>query len=300
MKQILNILFFWLCCLPFAEAQTKVQVVTKTARQEMETQGKPVVIRLNKSRINIAESAGENVEVIWRIITKNADKTTAEKETGFVDYSLRRTTDEITIDYELKIPRGYGKLKSLLEIEVDVKIPRKSPVKIFTQLSSTEGNSLQNSISADLKFGSLKLINYRGNVSLKSSFADVECQSCDGNINATLEKAGFFAKNLKAKTTIASRFGEVQLQPVGSGEINVNAYRSAVTVSVRNPDLYAWNVANKFAEINVSDGYKEEVTTYLNNRLFDLNKNINKPRISVTNQYEPISIIDAPISIIKK
>jgi hypothetical protein len=281
------------------KAQTTLQVLTKTIRQEAEVAGKTFVIKLDKADVKITASTSDKAEIVWRIITKHIDKNIAEKESRFIEHSLRQNDSQVIIDYDLNLPRGYGKLKSTLLIEVDIKLPKKVQILSKTQLSTIDITNVSNGVNAELKFGNMQLNDYSGVLNLTSNFGDITCLNCSGNINASVEKADFMAKNLTAKSRIVSKFGEVRLEVGKLPELKVIAFRSKIRVSSSQIFDYQWYCKNKFAEIVVPTLHKKDVSNYLDNRLFQLNENEYLPKIYIENQYEDIVISNEPISITK-
>lgn len=262
--------------------------------------GKTLVINLNKSGVKISESTSGKAEITWRIITKHSDRNIAEKESGFIDHVFAKYDNQVIVNYNLKLPRGYGKFKSSLLIEIDVKLPKQALILAKTQLSTIKINGVSNDIKAELKFGKMELTNYSGMLDLTSDFGDVVCQNCSGDLNVFVEKADFMAKNLTAKSRIVSKFGEVRVEVGKLPELQVIAFRSKIYINSLQISDYQWTCRNKFAEIIVPTSHMKDVSKYLDNRLFQLNENKTKPKISVENQYEDIIISNEPISITKK
>jgi hypothetical protein len=300
MKIILKTLLILTVCLPEIKAQKTLQVITKTVREEAEMTGKTLVINLNKSGVKISESTSGKAEITWRIITKHSDRNIAEKESGFIDHVFAKYDNQVIVNYNLKLPRGYGKFKSSLLIEIDVKLPKQALILAKTQLSTIKINGVSNDIKAELKFGKMELTNYSGMLDLTSDFGDVVCQNCSGDLNVFVEKADFMAKNLTAKSRIVSKFGEVRVEVGKLPELQVIAFRSKIYINSLQISDYQWTCRNKFAEIIVPTSHMKDVSKYLDNRLFQLNENKTKPKISVENQYEDIIISNEPISITKK
>lgn len=300
MKIILKTLLVLIASLTVAKAQTTLQVITKTVRQETEMSGKTLVLNLNKADLKITESTTDKAEITWRIITKNIDKNIAENESGFVNHVFAKYDNQVIVNYDLSIPRGYGKLKSTLLIEIDLKLPKQALIVAKTQLSTLEINGVSNNIKAELKFGKMELTNYSGMLNLTSNFGDVVCRKCSGNLIISVEKADFTATDLSAKSRVVSKFGNVTVEVGKLPELEILAFRSKINVSSLQIADYKWSVKNKNAEIHVPTSLKKDVSKYLDNRLFQLNEANNKPKISIENQYEDIVISNEPTSITKK
>lgn len=300
MRLIRNILLVSCLATVTLRAQTTLQVITKSVRQEVELEGKSLMINLNKADLKISKSTSGETEVLWRIITKNSNKSIAEKESNFVTQSLVENSSHTELSYGLNIPKGYGKLKSMIVIEVEIKVQSKVPIMLKTQLTTVKIIGIENDINAELKFGKIGLINYSGSFVANSNFGDILCSSCSGSVIASLDKADFSSNNLIAKTNISSKFGNVEIELGNTPKLEVLAFRSKIKIASSQMENYKWLLKTKNSEIIVPQQYSKHASSYLDKHLFELNENKVLPKVSITNEYGDIIISKEPISITKK
>ena len=75
----------------FSHAQKKVHVLTKTIKKELKSADKTLVLRGEKSKINVSSWDNNFYFVEIKLISKNLNKNLAEKDLQIVKYQITET-----------------------------------------------------------------------------------------------------------------------------------------------------------------------------------------------------------------
>lgn len=275
---------------PYAVAQTKVQVVSKTIEREL-TDVNRLVINVNKSDLVVKGWNKSSVGLTVRMVAKHPDRAIAERELAYLSYDLRTKNGIAELTNRYTIPQTAGKVQSVLGVTLELSVPQRMAVGITSSFGDIDLSELTGEVSIKYEFGKLIISNLSGKTTATSAYGDLEASNTAGQLTLKTEKANVLLRGLSGSASLQCRYGKLTIRPDADlSALTVTANRTEIMVVPRRLDDFRYDLRNTYADINVPGNLRESLGTFVNKQVFDYDVNPRKPLIRIDNSYSTITL----------
>jgi len=287
--QIILLLFFTGFVRPVC-GQDEVNVVTKIIKKNLKSINKTLIIKGEKSTINIVSWEKDYYGVELKLISKNTNKKQAETDLNIIQYEIVENQN----DYSLKNYFGsdkFGNVKSNLSVVYSIKMPK----NVRFDISNIYGNVYLSNINASGKlsnsFGETHLSNISGNYTINAYYSDLYVKDVNMVINCTSDKSDIEMVNVSGTIMVNANYGKISFSP-GNELVNLQVDAKRTTVFLNDFDLNAYNysLTTKSSGIALPESWKAKLVKQDGNVLFNQNSGANKPFIKIQTSYCQITI----------
>jgi hypothetical protein len=250
--------------------------------------GARVNIRVGRGDVTVRAADGQELSVV----AKKSVRTWSETEAHHLEKPVKVVAVKNGDAYEIH-PDGYDLSNSRVNIDLEIDIPKKSPVTVRTDHGDVSISDQSGEVAVTVQSGDVEIRNIKGDITVETHKGDVKVSDTSGNVKVTgkggevevINAAGSFtldgdfygpvrvdkvAKGVRlitAKTdlTLSALAGHME---AGSGNLdivdapgNLSIRTRDTEVSLENPGGKV-NVDNRYASVTVlfSAPPKEDIT----------------------------------------
>ncbi len=274
-------------------AQVSLQVVTKTIERSFEyDRGDYVMLKGNKSNIEVVGWDVPTVKVEIKLTSKARTKAIAEKELEFQRYILEKRKEEIGITNYYSYPYKDYKLESILLASYKIWVPKAAVLQITNEYGNITMKDLQGTYVLDNRFGNLTLENVSGKGTYNSYFGDCHISNLSGEQELIFSKTKTIISGLSGSAEIKSNLGDLSIIGISTLlQLNVEAVKADVSLELgedwRYYDLY---FKSDFGEVIVDPSMMLEAAISDSGDLYIL-KRKGQPGIRATTSFGKITIL---------
>lgn len=273
-------------------AQTTVQVITKIVDKELPyTIGKPIFVNAQKADITIKGWDRAVVGVRLRLIAKHPDRSVAERELTYHQYSLQAQDDQIVLANHFVIAQQAHKLQSQLKAIYEVNVPIQALATIRNTFGNISLNNLSGTLSVTFEFGKLTLQNIGGALTITSDYGDIEGQTLAANLNLKAEKADISLRDLAGTATLKTNYGKLSIEPSPTlNSLKVDATFGNIKINSRRIADFQYDLTTWSDNLTIPEAFSSFLTKHNSKQLFSYQPPGRKPQITILNRYGPISL----------
>jgi len=293
MKQLRDspkiILFFivMLTC-QFAQAQKKVHVLTKTIKKELKSASKTLIVKGEKSTINVTSWDNNFFYVEIKLISKNPDKKLAEKDLKIVKYQVTETNSNYLLKNFFSSEK-YGKITSNLSAVYNIKVPKTTKLSITNIYGNIYLKSLSSTTSLKNSFGEIHITDAFGSYEVRAYYSDVWVNNARLNLSASADKSDFNLKNVSGTLFIESNYGNIHLTPGKNlKKVEINAKRTSVNFNADDLDKYSYLLTTQSSKLLLPKDWQGKIKNESGKIKFS--QVGNKPFVKIQTTYCEISI----------
>lgn len=248
----------WLIVFLFSTASIaaqKVKVVTKITERSYEYKKECLLeISAEKANITISPSKDNNIHLILRQIVKNLDENIAKKEMNGHRFVENKDRQRLYLRNYIMFDSGEASKSSIFKTEYVIEIPVHCHIKVSNQLGNTTITEAQRSITTDIRYGELSLINCISRLDLKHTLGEISIQkgiidgtSVSNNTNIKLQNTGGI---LHVQATMGSFNAYVNNNNI---DLEVETKNCETTIINRGDQNYTLDFECKNGEINIPE-----------------------------------------------
>ncbi len=291
----MNRLFlFFLLWLPLpSRAQTPVQVVTKVVEKDLPyTAGQQIRINAQKADVTVRGWNRPTVSIRLRLVAKHPDRSVAEREVAYHDYTLQANGNALDLSNRFAIPSGSGKAQSQLKAMYEVNVPEKAVLTIGNSFGDIGLRGLAGEVTVKFEFGKLTLDDMAGKLTITSSYGDIEGRTIDAALTLKAEKADVSLRDLGGACRLSSHYGKLTLQPNPQTlrVFSVDAARAETTIQTRSITDFRYDVITTYADIRVPDGVTDDLGKFGSKQTFTYESPGRKVALVIRNSYANVLI----------
>jgi hypothetical protein len=276
----------------FKTTAQNLQVVTKTIQKEIAyASGTKINLNAQKADVFIKGKNQDKITITVKLIAKNSDKNTAEKELSYLNYEIKNSPNMIDLSNAYIMPKSLGKLKSQVKTIYEITLPNKSNVLIVNSFGETNINSFSGNLSIKFNYGRLTMTDIEGKIDIDSNYGDIEAESISGMLLCKSVKAESIFTNIIGNATIEAKYGSLKINLLSATtRLNVDAARCEIELSVKRFEDFKFDASNQFEKINVPPNFKGFVSNFRNLETLLYEPKSSNSLIKIQNSYSPILI----------
>ena len=238
---------------PAAEAQQKVQVVTRTLAQSWACPpGMAVRIRAEKATVQVRGWDKPLVQVTLRLSARHPERAVAEQDLPVAQYRLQQNGNALDLLNFYTLPANAPAVRSDLRAEYTVWMPAGNPLQVANTYGQTELADLSGRQTLTQNFGQITLRNLRGTLAVTARYADLTASNVTADFTCEANKSAVQLLGLGGECRVRNYYGSVQAQPTAAlRQLTVQADRSEVTISVTQPEQFAYQLSVQQGSLTV-------------------------------------------------
>ncbi|WP_324670948.1 hypothetical protein [Hymenobacter sp. GOD-10R] len=281
-----------------AQAQQKVQVVTRTLEQSWSFRpGMSVTIRAEKATIRVQGWDKPTVQVVLRLSARHPEQAVAEQDLPVARYRLQQTGNVLYLLNFFTLPAGASAVRSDLRAEYTVMMPAGSPLKIVNTYGQTELTDLTGQQELEQSFGKIALRNLRGTLTVTARYADLTATNLQASFTCEANKSAVQLVGLGGDCTVHNYYGSVRVQPTASlQKLTVVADRTEVTISAAQPELFAYQLNVQQGALAVPPAYATSKKGNVSRASLTVAAGTSRSLVRVSTSYAPLTLQTQPLS----
>ncbi len=237
-----------------AEAQS-VKVVTKITERSYEYKKEFLLeISAEKAQISIHPSKDNSIRLILRQVVKNQDEDIAKKEMSAHRFVENKDRQRLFLRNYILFESGDASKSSIFKTEYELEIPAHCHLKISNQLGNTLIANAEKSITTEIKYGDLTLLNCVSHLNIKHTLGEVSIQkgiidgtSVTSNTSVKLQNVGGV---LNAQATMGSFNAYVNNDNI---DLDITSKNCETTIINRGDQSYALDFYSSNGSINIPE-----------------------------------------------
>jgi hypothetical protein len=270
-----------------------IHVVTKTIQKEITfSAGTKINLNAQKADVFIKGKNQDKITITVKLIAKNSDKNTAEKELSFMNYEIKISQNLIDLSNVYDIPKSLGKLKSHVKTIYEITLPNKSNILIINSFGEISVNSFSGNLTVKFNYGRLTMADIDGKIDIDSNYGDIDAENISGALLCKSVKGESIFTNIIGNATIEAKYGSLKINLLSTTiKLNVDAARCAIGLSVKRFEGFKFDVSNQFEKISVPPNFEGFVSNFRNLETLLYEPKNSNSLINIQNSYSPILIL---------
>ncbi|QNE41373.1 hypothetical protein F1C16_18330 [Hymenobacter sp. NBH84] len=285
------LVLLWLLSSLGAQAQQKVQVVTRTLEQRWVCKpNTPVRIRAEKATLRVQGWDKPIVQVVLRLSARHPDRAVAERDLGAAQYRLQQNVSAINLINFFSLPAGAPTVQSDLRAEYTVMMPAGNHLTAINTYGHTSLTNLNGWQQLEQSFGQITLLDLQGNVNIEARYADLTAKKVQATFLCEANKSAVQLLDVGGTITIHNQYGSVHAQPAANlRKLNVEAYRTEVVISVPQPEQFGYQLSVQQGPLTVPDRYQsaQRITTSRGTLTTEV---ASRPVVRISTTYAPLTL----------
>ncbi len=273
-------------------AQTTLQVVTKVMENTFPYKnGTEVNIEGEKAEIKVETWQRNEVKVLVELVSKNADRKTAQADLDQMVYSTEQVGSKLYFRNYLSTKKGGKKPTSDIKAIYTITLPADCPVYMKNNYGLSDISNLTKSLKVNSQFSKINLENISGQVGIDTRFGDIEGRDIDGLVTINSRRSDITMHDIKGTWNINSQYGVMKFFTNPSPDLltmNITGEKSDVYFFDPKPNYYGYTLTAHYGTITAPNNLK---LNYLQNTN-DLKKAIFSSKIGKSNISVKISFGD--------
>ena len=228
-KKIL--LFLLLLNSLFSDAQTTLQVVTKSVEKTLPA---PVGTLLNldaeKADVTLrTDSRSRDVTIKIELIARHPQLDVAKHDLDALKIITEKIGNKIYIRNYIAVAKGTAKPSADLRTRYTVTLPPDLNITLKNTFGKLNASDLTNNLEVTAEFCKIQLTNIKGNTALTTRFGDIEGDKLDGKTTISSVRTDISLNLLRGPCTIKTQFGKIK--------ITADRSLSALAVTAEKADI---------------------------------------------------------------
>jgi len=277
-----------------AVAQKKVQVVTKTVKQDLkQLLDSGIVVEGKKAQVEVTGWDKNFIQVEMDLIAKHPQRKVAEKELEFIQYAITKASDHYVIKNLFYTGGKAVKVKSHLSVVYRIFLPVDQKVVIHNDYGGMNLRNLYGQLEIESKFSEIALNRFFGEVKASLDYCELKGTNVDGLLRFDTRRTDIRLEDFAGKVSIKNYLGKIVLFPSSMlRALNVNSKNGKIELTVRSLDAFNYDVKVNSSYISLPDAESKlvKVDEVLNEHAFRLRNDVGKANITITNQLDPVTI----------
>jgi hypothetical protein len=274
----------------FGNAQSKIQVVTKTVSKSFENCSEcNLNVMAEKADIVLSTSKDEVIRLKLFLISKNPDRDKAETDLKYCFYKIKELEKSIMISNSFNLGNNkYHTITSNLSVKYEIEIPSGIVLKIKNIYGDITINSINASQNISIDFGQLLLSDISGILTVTSNYGDINGKNIRANSQIKAENSDINLKDVSNTMKITNHYGSIYFEnPLAL--LDIETEMTEINVLLDHPDSYNFDVSGTKCDLTVPEEFKRLVTKK-SGSVNLLVQSGNTP-LKIRNTYSPINII---------
>jgi hypothetical protein len=249
-KYAITLLF--LGCLGWGNAQTTLQVVTKTIQKTVAWKpGYELAIDGEKAEVQVDPGADNNISIRAELSAKNPELNAAKADLEAWKFVVNTIGKKIYIRAYIGILGNSKPPESNLKVKITVTIPPSCPVNLINKFGKARLEKLTSSVVLTGEFCQFTLVNLSGPVKVESQYGNIDGRQLSGPVDVQSKRADIKFSGLSNSCNVHSDYGSVQIETSArTGDVNVYATKSDVTLEGSAQTSHNLQLQSSYGELN--------------------------------------------------
>ncbi len=238
------------------EAQTTVQVVTKTVEKSLDF-GKDFSMSIDAEKADITIKTDANIKQVsvkLDMIAKHPQAEIAKKDLDYLKNVIEIYGKNIYIRNYVAIEKGNEKPKSDLRTRYTITLPPNMPVVLKNNFGKINIIDLKSKLSIVSEFCKTLLENLEGEIAIDAKYGDIVGNKMGAKIAITSLRTDINLNILRGQCDIKAQYGKIQIDADKKmTALNVIAEKADVKVSPPEGNV-AYNLDAEFGKVNTPKG----------------------------------------------
>ncbi|MBO3271259.1 hypothetical protein [Hymenobacter defluvii] len=286
------LVLLWLLSSLGAQAQQKVQVVTRTLEQRWVCKpNTPVRIRAEKATLRVQGWDKPIVQVVLRLSARHPDRAVAERDLAAAQYRLQQNVSAINLVNFFSLPAGAPAVQSDLRAEYTVMMPAGNHLVAANTYGQTSLIDLYGWQQLEQDFGKITLQNLQGTVAITARYADMTASDVEANFTCEANKSAVQLFRIGGTTVIHNQYGSVHAQPTADlRKLTVEADRTEVVVSAPQPEQFTYQLSVQQGTLQVPAVYQANQRSAGGRATLTTMATQLRPVVRVSTSYAPLRL----------
>ena len=236
-----------------AQAQTPLQVATRTIEQTMDYQpGYEVNIEGEKAEIVIKTWDKKSVKIWLELVAKHPDRSVAERDIAAMKYRINQHGKMIYFRNYLSPDIGQPRPESQIKAIYTIHLPEDCPVYVKNQFGNATISKLNNLLRMQSEYGKIFLEDMSGDLFIQTRFGDIFGERICGNLQIEARRSDITLREISGTCNIKSAYGVIKLFADESLlKLNVEAEKSDVYFFDPYPTASGYTLTAHYGSITV-------------------------------------------------
>ncbi|MBW3130696.1 hypothetical protein [Hymenobacter profundi] len=252
------LVLLWLLSSLGAQAQQKVQVVTRTLEQRWVCKPNTLVrIRAEKATLRVQGWDKPTVEVVLRLSARHPDRAVAERDLAAAQYRLQQNASTINLINFFSLPTGVPTVQSDLRAEYTVMMPAGNHLVVANTYGQTSLSNLIGWQQLEQDFGQISLQKLQGIVAITARYADVTATDVEAHFICEANKSAVQLLRVGGSVVVHNQFGNIRVQPgLALTKLIVEADRTEVVICAPQPEQFSYQLSVQQGSLSVPQIYQ--------------------------------------------
>ena len=202
------------------------------------------------------------IQVKITLSAKHSDKQVAEKELGYMKYSLTKENNQIEVMNTFVIPDQVARLQSRMTVLFEIKIPANAKVYFQNKYCTIRLSDLTANANMQLQFGHVELNRVSGKLAIENHFGEVQGSDINAQLTCKTDKSFINLQELKGNCTFYTTLGSIDLSLHETLQaLTIKSSHTPVVLSTRNTDAFQYDLHTTYASVFVPDAYQKYLKT---------------------------------------
>ena len=291
-RLITFLLLLWMMGSAGAQAQQKVQVVTRTLEQRWSCKPNTLVrIRAEKATLRVQGWDKPTVQVVLRLIARHPDRAIAERDLAAAQYRLQQNASAINLVNFFSLPAGAAAVQSDLRAEYTVMMPIDNHLIAANTYGQTTLTELSGHQQLTQDFGQITLRSLRGTVEVVARYADLTATNVEATLTCEANKSAVQLLDVGGVVVVHNQFGSVQAKPtLGLSKLTIDADRTEVTISTSQPEQFTYQLSVQQGSLLLPDVYQTVKQMTSGRATLTTKSPATRPVVRVNTSYAPLTL----------
>jgi len=284
--------------LPTAQAQRKVQVLTRTIEQTLACPtGTLVRIRAEKATLKVQGWDKPSVQVVLKLSARHPERAIAEQELPAARYQIVRKGTIIDLVNYFAVPASMPPVRSDLRAEYTVMMPAGNPLEIINAYGHTELSDLTGRLLLTQDFGAVTLHNLRGSLEATVRYAELNGANLNCAFICRADKSAVQLTGAGGTYAISNTYGSIVLEPTDElKSAFVDATRTEVKVGVPRLALFNYHLSTNQGKLIIPASYTSK-RTLTGRNVLEVSNDPKAALIRVLTSYAPVTLQTQPLLV---
>ncbi len=271
-------------------SQQKVHVLTKTIKKEFKAKDKTLIVKSEKSTVNVTSWDNDFFYIEIKLISKNLDKKLAENDLAIIKYEVTETNTTYLLSNYFSSEK-YRKITSNLSTIYNIKAPKGAKLSIINIYGNINIESISSTTSLKNSFGEIHIKDALGSYNVNSYYSDTWIENADLILKCFADKSDIELNNISGSLNIKSNYGKINLLPgTRLQKVEIDSKRTSVFFETSSIDKYCYNLSTKSSKIRLPEKWKSKIIKKDGYIQFKQIEIPDKPSINIKTSYCEILI----------
>jgi hypothetical protein len=271
----------------------KVQVVTKTIEKDLPyATGEQIKVNAEKSAIEVHGWAKNSIHIKVKLISKHADKKTAERELEYLHFGVTEGTKLLELTNTFVLPKNIRKVEGNLKTEYEIWMPSKAITAISDKFGTIKLSTLSGASTLSAEYCNIVLTGCQGDISITAVFSDTKGTALNCNLKCKNDHADINLDVTGGTYQIETTYGKVSLNaPKKINALTINASRCPISITTNGFEQYQYDLQTTEAIIDLpSTKYNIYRKDLAHQKCFVMKASKKGASIKIKTTFEQISV----------